>query len=317
MPGASRLLVPLFAFALVAYARPSAAEGPPSQADTLFTEGRDLLEKGRYAEACAKLKESEQLAPAIGTLLNLGYCWEQLGRLKSAMDAYGEAEVMAGSAADPKRAAFAKERFVAVEKRAPKLVIRITPQGTQDLEVQRNGAAVAKSELDRPIAIDPDDHVVTATAPGFDAWRSAFLVRGEGSVITVIVPPLVRTAPEPPMSGPVGPIVGVRRVAAIGLGAIGLFAAGAGVAAAVSAKSRYDDASPHCDARGCDPTGVELQERAAAQGNFATALVALGIVSTAAGIYLWVVGAPDKRAPAKPSAAIGVRPGGVSFGGSF
>lgn len=319
MGGGPRLIAPFLAFAILAYAGPSAAEG---QADTLFNEGRDLLEKGRFSEACAKLKESEQLSPAIGTLLNLGYCWEQLGRLKSAMDAYGEAEVMAGSAADAKRSSFAKERFAAVEKRAPKLVIRLTPQSTPDLEVSRNGVSVAKADLEKPIAIDPEDHVVAASAPGFEPWRSAFLVRGEGTTITIIVPPLTRAAPAPAMAGPAGPIVGVRRIAAIGLGAIGLFAAGAGVAAAVSAKSRYDDSASHCDARGCDATGVDLQERAAAQGNFATALVALGIVSTAAGVYLWIVGAPDrqphdKTAPAPRAASFQIRPTGVSLGGTF
>ncbi|MEA2752751.1 MAG: hypothetical protein QOI41_6894, partial [Myxococcales bacterium] len=45
----------------------SAASQP--QADALFAEGRELLEKGKYPEACAKLARSEELAPAVGTLL--------------------------------------------------------------------------------------------------------------------------------------------------------------------------------------------------------------------------------------------------------
>src|SRR5687767_13153220 len=60
------------------------ASSSQSQAEPLFNEGRELLEKGRFAEACPKLARSQALAPAVGTLLNLGYCWEQLGKLRSA-----------------------------------------------------------------------------------------------------------------------------------------------------------------------------------------------------------------------------------------
>jgi len=67
---------------------PSVGAETPSEADTLFAQGRELLERGQYAEACAKLAKSEHLAPAIGTLLNLGYCWEQIQRYRSSMDAY-------------------------------------------------------------------------------------------------------------------------------------------------------------------------------------------------------------------------------------
>ena len=71
--------------------------------DTLFAEGRELLEKGKYPEAGAKLSRSEELAPAVGTLLNLAYCYEQLGKLRSAMEAYLEAERLANVAGEAKR----------------------------------------------------------------------------------------------------------------------------------------------------------------------------------------------------------------------
>ena len=99
----------------------------PGQADALFNEGRDLLEKGKFAEACPKLARSEELSPAVGTLLNLAYCYEQVGKLKSAIDAYAEAESLANAAGETKRASFARDRAAAVDARTPKLVIRIAP----------------------------------------------------------------------------------------------------------------------------------------------------------------------------------------------
>jgi tetratricopeptide (TPR) repeat protein len=290
-----------------AYADPQPAASGSSQADALFAEGRDLLEKGRYAEACAKLKESEQLSPAVGTLLNLGYCWEQMGRLRSAMDAYAEAEVLAGSASDAKRAALAHDRRVAAEKKAPKLVIRVSPQAPSEIEITKNGVAVPKTDLDRPVAVDPEDYVLAATAPGHQSWKGAVIVRGDGAVVTVIVPSL---SPGSDASGaPVAArsTLGTRRVAALALEGLGAFAIDAGIAAAFAAKSRYDESQPHCDDTGCDPIGVGIQERAAAQGNIATALVALGLLSAGAGVYLWIVGAPGPNDGGRATAGLGGR----------
>ena len=99
------------------------------QADTLFAEGRELLEKGKFPEACAKLARSAELSAAVGTLTNLGYCNEQIGKLRSAMNAYAEAETLATAVGDTKRAAFARERLAAVEPKAPKLVLRLVAAG--------------------------------------------------------------------------------------------------------------------------------------------------------------------------------------------
>ena len=290
-----------FALALGATAAvPDAfAQAPPpqAQADALFSEGRDLLEKGRYTEACAKLAKSEELAPAVGTLLNLAYCWEQAGRLKSALDAYSQAEAFASAAGETKRAIFAKERYAAVEPRATKLVVRLTAPEAPGLEVKRNGVVMAKADLDRPTPVDPADYTITASAPGHVAWRGAIVVKGEGGVVTMIVPPL--TANERVAAAPrTTAALGTRRIAALGLGGLSALALGAGVGLAFAAKSRYEDARSRCDDAGCDDTGHDIQSGAVAQGNIATGLIGLGLLSAGAGIYLWIVGGPESAAPA-------------------
>jgi tetratricopeptide (TPR) repeat protein len=301
----------------LAPARRAHAQGAPqSQADALFAEGRDLLEKGRYAEACAKLAKSEELAPAVGTLLNLAYCWEQAGKLRSAMDAYLQAEAFAGAAGETKRAAFAKDRYAAVEPRAIKLVVRVAPPETPGLEVKRNGVVIPKTELDRPTAVDPEDYVITATAAGRMPWRGAVIVKGEGSVVTVIVPPLVE---QPKLvaaaTAPSENKLGSRRLAALGLGAVSALAIGGGVALAFGAKSRYDDAGAHCDDAGCDETGNAIQHGAAVQGNIATALIGLGLLAAGSGIYLWIIGAPEDEK--KTSLRFETHPLGAALGGRF
>lgn len=307
-------MFPLLAAVALTSVAPALAQSS-SPADTLFAEGRDLLEQGRYVEACAKLAKSEELAPAVGTLLNLGYCWEQAGKLGSASDAYAKAEVLARSLGEPKRAQFAKERYAAVETRATKLIVRVTKPEAPGLVVRRNGVAMTKADLERPMAIDPEDHVVTASAPGYATWKGAILVKGEASVVTVIIPPLSESTRM--LSS-----IGVRRAAALGLGVASACAIGAGIGVALSAKSHYDDASRHCDSGGCDDVGRDLQRSAVTQGNVATALVGFGLLSGAAGAYLWVIGAPppDEGTPApvrKASLRVETRALGVGIGGEF
>ncbi len=286
-----------FAIALAASAAAPGAfaqSAPPqTQADALFSEGRELLEKGRYAEACAKLAKSEELAPAVGTLLNLAYCWEQAGRLKSALDAYSQADSLASAAGETKRAIFAKERYAAVEPRTTKLVVKLGAPEAPGLEVKRNGVVMNKADLGRPSPVDPGEVALTAAAPGYAAWRGAIVVKGEGGLVTMMVPPLTI---EKVATAPASPGLGTRRLAALGLGGLSALALGAGVGLAFAAKSRYNDARSHCDDAGCDDTGHEIQSGAVAQGNIATALIGLGLLSAGAGVYLWIVGAPENVA---------------------
>ncbi|MBS2016814.1 MAG: hypothetical protein JST00_28270 [Deltaproteobacteria bacterium] len=269
------------------------------QADALFSEGRELLEKGRWAEACAKLKESEQLAPAVGTLLNLGYCWEQLGRMRSAMEAYAEAEVIAGGASDQKRAATARERYAAAEKKASRLVVKLAPEAPSDVEISRNGTKMPKTDLDRPIPVDPEEVVLVASAAAHQSWRGIVTVRGDGATITVVVPALQPAsgggAATTSSSGAFTP----KRILALGLAGLGLGAIGASIGAGLSAKSRFDDAAPYCSDGGCDPIGVGIQERAAAQGNIATLLFFLGVAAVGGGVYFWIAGAPPASGPSQ------------------
>jgi hypothetical protein len=261
-----------------------------SEADTLFAQGRELLEKGQFAEACPKLARSEKLAPAIGTLLNLGYCYEQIGRFRSSMDSYAEAEVLASKSNDTKRATFAKERLAAVEAKVLKVVVRVVPPEAPGLEVRRNGNVLLKTDYGQAIPLDPDEVEVTATAPGRVPWKTVVMSRGEGAVVTVFVPPLVEAKSDGTAKPAESRGLGTRRIAGLGLAGASLLAIGGGVGLALAAKSRYDDSKSGCDDTGCDPHAIDVQRSAVTQGNVATALIGLGILFAGAGAYLWFFG---------------------------
>lgn len=228
-----RLVFAITLFVVMAIVNVASAAPPqaPSaaatvEADGLFAQGRDLLEKGRFAEACEKLQRSEELSPAIGTLLNLGYCREQLGKLRSAMDAYSEADILATAANETKRSQFAKERFTAVEARVLKVVIRVVAPIAPNLEVVRNGTKLLQTDWGQAIPVDPGDFVIEAHAPGRLPWRTVVAARGEASVVTVYVPPLESQARDTND----GPVLDAKRVSAIAIGLVGAVALGAGIA---------------------------------------------------------------------------------------
>lgn len=57
-------------------------------AEALFTEARELMSQGKFAEACPKLVSSYQLDPGLGTLLNLGVCYKSKGQIASAWSTF-------------------------------------------------------------------------------------------------------------------------------------------------------------------------------------------------------------------------------------
>ena len=66
-------------------AAPARADEPTAGlAQSLFEAGRALMDEGKPELACPKFEESNRVDASAGTLLNLGKCFEALGRTASA-----------------------------------------------------------------------------------------------------------------------------------------------------------------------------------------------------------------------------------------
>src|SRR5262245_53976641 len=106
----SQALVRVGALAL-SLAVPVQAYADSPDAERLFQEGRALLLEGRFAEACAKLEESQLAEARVGTLLNLAACHERLGLVATAHREYASALTAANQEGLDTRAKLAQERI--------------------------------------------------------------------------------------------------------------------------------------------------------------------------------------------------------------
>lgn len=264
-------------------------------AESLFDEGRKLLDDGKLEEACAKLDASNRLDPAVGTLLNLGDCNERRGRIATAWSNYRAAGSLALTRGDAARAEFARKRSEAVQSRLSTLTVVVTTP-EPGLRVTRDGVLVEDAALGAALPIDPGTHVIEAQAPGKKTWTSKVTVApGAPSSASVKIEPLVtETAPTTPTASPTAraapagpPGEGgnnlLRTLGFVGVG-VGAAAIGAGVYFALRARSLWSDGQPHCDASyRCDDVGFMLNHDARRSGDFATATLTAGLVVAAAG----------------------------------
>ena len=153
----------------------------------LYKLGKDLMNQGKFSEACPKLAASMRYDPAIGTLLNLALCYEELGKLASAWASYRTAAEMANKQGQRARGQAAKARADKLEPELPRLVVQVPEKyRVPSLVVKRDGMAIDPALFGESMYVDSGLRRVLATAPGyqtFDAVENA--IDGKEIVVTI------------------------------------------------------------------------------------------------------------------------------------
>jgi hypothetical protein len=307
-----RLFPAIILFSVLA-ARPALvhAQGNDSVAESLFSEARTLMKAGDPEAACPKLSESYRLAPAPGTLLNIGICERQRGRLATAWSKLREFVDKVPASDD--RYAFAAEQIATLEPRLPHLRIRIaegTPAGSV---VRLDGVELGAASLDTWIAVDPGEHQVTLTAAdGRTSQRLSMAAEGGDSVMELSLPePAIHPAPTPkpappvaaprapsaksvpPVHGSAHPELKTWGYATLTLGGASLIAAVTFGAMALHQKEVLHD---NCTAHECEEAGLTAAERGNRFVTVSNVALAVGAASTVAGIVLlWKAGQSGER----------------------
>lgn len=155
----------------------------------LFDEARTLAKAGDYAAACPKFEQSYQRERGIGTLFNLADCWEKIGRTASAWAKFRDVADEAARTNQKAREQVAVERANALVSQLSKLTVRVEG-AAPGLEIRRDGVVLHSSELGRPVPLDPGEHILDATAPHKESWKTTVTIPPKAQTVEVVVPVL-------------------------------------------------------------------------------------------------------------------------------
>lgn len=161
------------------------------KADALFREGRALMNNGDFQKACNKLEQSYRLDPAAGTAVNLGDCFDKIGKVGSALLAYQAARALLD--ADDARLKPVAEQISKLARRTPKLVVTLGAKAPDKTVVRRGGRDV---ELGVSIPLNPGTHALIVSAPQ-RAPRRYLVLLGEADSREVVVEPGGATDTDP------------------------------------------------------------------------------------------------------------------------
>lgn len=288
-------------------------------AESLFLDGRRLMDAERYAEACQRFEDSQRLDPAAGTALNLARCYALTGRTASAWTLYREAAALASAANQREREQAALTAAAALEPNLARLILK-HDQPQPGLSIELDGSTAPESLFLVATPVDPFEHQVVVSRNGKVLWQTA-VTATPGQVVEVSIP---HFDPEPPASdvstSPVGvtrqatphqPAAesdttprGARRVAVIGLAATSVLAVAYATFEALRARSVYKESEAGCPSGKCrDETSLNKRELAFDRARRADiALVVAGGAALGAGVLWFTVGPQKTGARARATA---------------
>lgn len=317
---------------LLAAAQPAMAEDK-ALAESLFQEGKRLLNDGKAADACPKFEASQKADPSPGTLLNLAKCYEALGRTASAWAEFKSAEALARNLGRTDQQEAAAKGAAALEGKLSKLELMPPATKVEGLKVTRDGQAIGVGSLGTPFAVDPGKHEIRVSAPGYREWATTVDVGPNGDVQLLRIPPLTK-APEGEGSSAGAdlstPDKGSSSSALpyVLLGGGGVFI-GAGLVFGLLASGQASDAENDptlCPDKACTPAGQSEIDSAETKALISTIGVGVGAAAAITGLVLLLTqdsGATTKRDPKKASRfagftpAFGPRQSGLYWNGSF
>lgn len=284
--------------------------GKKAAAEALFEEGRSLMQKQQYPEACAKLEASQELDSGLGTLMLLSDCYEKTGRTASAWATFREAAAIARGKGDEEREGVARARADALEPNLAKLVINgaEATMKLSGLEVKMAGEPVARAQWGTPIPVDPGEVSFEVSAPGYKPWTLQAQVVPGPSQTAIDIPELQPLDPEAAKTGSQEVAVsggddagteavpadtpassgGTLKTTGLVLGVAGVVAAGVGTYFGLSAKSKNDDSKDACPQNQCQTRAdVDTRNEAKSAATASTIAFVLGGALLATGGVLY------------------------------
>lgn len=275
------------ALLLLATALPVRADDAKDDAAAvaLFQEAKKLVGAGDYEHACPKFAEAQRLSPTTGTLLNLGDCYEHVGKMASAWGAFKRAEISARNARENDRRGEAVRRAQAIEGKLSKLTIAVAGAPGSGIEVRRDGELVGEGQWGTAMPVDPGEHAIEVKAPKRQTWSTSVVVASGGVSVAVNVPELAMERTEDKAA--VGSLWSAQRIAGIAVGGVGLVGIAVGAVLGGIAIAKNSASKANCDTsdpRLCSPAGADARLAAGGMADASTAMFIVGGVAVATGL---------------------------------
>jgi hypothetical protein len=282
-----------------------------------FDDGKRLLKEGKVPEACAAFEESYRLAARAGTLLNLGLCHEQEGKLLVARRELTEARALAQSQNNAERVTLASEHLTAIDARLSWLELAPPPNVDQaQVTLAVDGIALDRTAW-QAVPLEAGRHVVSAEAPGFKRQeielvfsqtperRSLRLDRLE-PVANPVAAPATASVPALQPDSPPTRDTGASTLKTAAL-IVGIAGTALSLGTGIYALERKSVVGSHCnDDKVCDGDGLD----AASTGRtlVITSTVAFAVGAVGFGAWLMLPDGPSSTgAPAPRASGVTVR----------
>jgi hypothetical protein len=271
-----------------------------------------------FARACLALKKAYREDPRPATLFLLAQCYDQWGQVASAAVLYEDYEAAYDKLpeddqkAEGDREDIASKRRGELEKRIPKVILRVprdAPESTRVLRRAAEGNPAVPVAIGIPLPIDPGEHVLVTQVPGrVEIFTKFTLKEGENKTVEVNIPPPSADGdptkkpkpiqPVPTLTPSLDPGISGRRVAAYALGGVGALGLVGGVVTGAITFAQKDPIAQNClekNQKICNPTGVAAKERAAITGLVSTVLTPVGLVGLGVGVILYLTEPPPSK----------------------
>ncbi len=306
------------AVGLISVQAPAQTQEELQAARELFQEAYKDEQEQRFGDALEKFKRVAKVKESASVRYRIATVLASMGRLREARDMYRALAAAKTSlpAADQEIADSAAERAADLDRRVPRLSVRVQDDPPPDVRVTIDGAPVPVSTTPRAIELDPGEHVVSATARGSMVHeRTLVLDDGAGEVAHTIT----FTAADSAAAAPVAAKHDTLGWVAVGSGAALVVTGSVLLAVREGLIGDIETACPNniCPTRLRD--GVESdRDTASLLGPLGGAFAVAGLVAVGVGVYMLVRSGGDTTA-AVPNAMRVVRPGpgGVRLALSF
>lgn len=149
-----------------AWAQPQPASASPAL--EAFRRGTQALSERRYDVAVREFEESCRLGCAPVARYNLGIAYQNLGTVRAAVASFERYLTTETRFPDPGREPAVRRTLVELRARLATVALAVTPT-TFTLSIDGEAA----TPTDGAVTLDPGDHTLSVSAPGYVTWHES------------------------------------------------------------------------------------------------------------------------------------------------